>query len=387
MRLDPTRRLEVPQLSAFRLALTGLLTLAVAIGIGRFAFTPILPMMQKDAGLSLRMAGVLASANYVGYLVGALSALWLQRSPATVVRASAVAIVILTAAMAATSHPAAWLAMRGLAGVVSAWALVFASAWILPQLAAQGKGWLGGVVFTGVGGGIAMSGLFCLAFLQAGWSSASAWIAMGIVALVLTLIAWPTYAAASPAASTAEAPPSWKSRDATRLVWCYGSFGFGYIIPATFLPAMAREVIPDPAIFGWAWPVFGFAAAVYALLAGWLSARLSYRSIWRAGQLIMAAGVIAPVLWAGVGGILVSAICVGGTFVVTTMTGLQEGRRVAGAAAPGLMAAMTAAFAFGQIVGPLLVSAADGNPRAMDLVLVFTAAVLVTGGLALGKGK
>jgi MFS family permease len=242
------------------------------------------------------------------------------------------------------------------------------------------------VVFAGVGGGIAMSGLFCLAFLQAGWSSAHAWVAMGIVALVLTLMAWPAYAAASPAASAAQAPPpSWKSRDATRLVWCYGSFGFGYIIPATFLPAMAREVIPDPAVFGWAWPVFGFAAAVSALLAGWLSARLSYRSIWRAGQLVMAAGVIAPVLWEGIGGILVSALCVGGTFVVTTMTGLQEARRVAGAAASGLMAAMTAAFALGQILGPLLVSATAGNALAMDAVLVFTAAVLVAGGVALGK--
>src|SRR5262249_31143248 len=55
---------------------TGLVALAVAIGIGRFAFTPILPMMQEDAGVSVAAGGWLAAANYVGYLAGALSVIW-----------------------------------------------------------------------------------------------------------------------------------------------------------------------------------------------------------------------------------------------------------------------------------------------------------------------
>ena len=84
-----------------------MLTLAVAIGIGRFAFTPILPMMQKDAGLTLAAAGWLASANYVGYFIGALSAIWIRARSAAIVRGSLAAIAFLTAGMGVIEYPLA----------------------------------------------------------------------------------------------------------------------------------------------------------------------------------------------------------------------------------------------------------------------------------------
>jgi predicted MFS family arabinose efflux permease len=87
---------EVNKPSALRLAISGLLALAIAIGVGRFAFTPILPMMQKDYGVTLRMAGLLASVNYVGYFIGALSAIWIRAATVTVVRFSLLAVVVLT---------------------------------------------------------------------------------------------------------------------------------------------------------------------------------------------------------------------------------------------------------------------------------------------------
>src|SRR5882724_2511620 len=130
--------------------MSGMLALAVAIGVGRFAFTPILPMMQKDHGLTLRMAGLLATANYVGYFAGALSAIWIRVATVTVVRLSLLATAVLTAAMGIIHEPAAWLVLRALAGVVSAWILIFSSAYVLDQLAALGKSRLGGVVFSGV---------------------------------------------------------------------------------------------------------------------------------------------------------------------------------------------------------------------------------------------
>lgn len=172
------------------------------MGIGRFAFTPILPMMQAE-GLSLAAGGWLASANYAGYLAGALSAPWL----------------------------------RG--------------------------------------------------------------------------------------------------------------------VPATFLPAMAREALGDPALFGWAWPAFGAAAAGSTLAASPLVRRFGSRRVWIAGHLVMAMGVIAPFVLPGPAGIATGALCVGSTFVVITMAGLQEGARAGGGR---LMAAMTAGFAAGQIAGPAFVS-------------------------------
>jgi len=365
-----------------------MLTLAVAIGIGRFAFTPILPMMQKDAGLSLAAAGWLASANYVGYFIGALSAIWIRARSAAIVRGSLLAIALLTAGMGVIDHPLAWLALRMLAGIASAWALVFGSAWVLQRLAVMGSQRLGGVVFGGVGLGTALAGGLCLVFLQLAWPSDQAWIAMGAAALLFTVTIWSCYAgAAAPAAAGAAAVAPLRSGEHMRLTWSYGCFGFGYIVPATFLPAMARDVISDPAIFGWAWPIFGAAALISALTAGWLSTRLTYRTIWIAAHFIMAFGVAVPVVSRDIGGIVLSALCVGGTFMVATMAGMQEARRVAPDNASSLMAAMTAAFAIGQILGPVLLSIVAGDPRGMDLTLIAASVVLILGALVLLRTK
>ncbi|HKX02855.1 MAG TPA: YbfB/YjiJ family MFS transporter, partial [Methylomirabilota bacterium] len=104
-------------------ALAGLVTLGVAMGIGRFAFTPILPMMQQDAAVSVPVGGWLASANYLGYLLGAIAAVALRARATTIVRASLVAIGLATMGMGMTGSFPAWLLLRALAGVASAWAL------------------------------------------------------------------------------------------------------------------------------------------------------------------------------------------------------------------------------------------------------------------------
>ena len=370
--------------SALQFAIAGALALAAGMGIGRFAFTPILPMMQKDYGLTLRLAGLLASANYVGYFIGALSAIWIRLPMATVLRASLLAVIVLTGAMGLTHHPAAWLLLRGLAGIASAWILIFSSAYVLGELAAQGKGRLGGVVFSGVGFGTALAGAFCLLFLNLEWSSDRAWLAAGVIALVIALCCWPGFRDATQARTVAKSSPSpLRLRSHLLVIACYGILGFGYIIPATFLPAMAKQVLPDPAVFGWAWPIFGSMAFVSTLLAGRLSAWLSNRLIWALSHVVMAIGVAVPVLLPGMAGIVIAAICVGGTFMVATMTGLQEGRIQAPEHASQLIAAMTAAFAMGQIFGPLLVSAVAGVHNGMNGLLVGVGILLLSSAAAL----
>jgi MFS family permease len=101
------------------IASAGLVALAVAMGIGRFAFTPILPMMEADAGLTLKAAGWLAAANYLGYLLGASCAARLPRAGA--IRGSLSLIAVVTFAMGMTHAFALQLFLRLLAGVASAW--------------------------------------------------------------------------------------------------------------------------------------------------------------------------------------------------------------------------------------------------------------------------
>jgi MFS family permease len=324
-----------------RAGLIGLAALAVGMGIGRFAFTPILPMMQSE-GLSLAAGGWLASANYAGYLAGALSARWLRGEHA--IRAGLVVIAGTTLAMAWQGPLAAWLALRAAAGVASAWLLINVSAWCLQ------RGALGGAVYSGVGIGSALAGLVCLVLMQLDAEAAHAWVALGLAAALAAGALWPAFHLEK--AQRVSAAHRWTAHS-WRLVLCYGAYGFGYIIPATFLPAMAREVIGDPALFGWAWPVFGAAAAASTLAAAPVARRFGTRRVWIGSHLVMAAGVLAPLVLPGIAGIALAALCVGATFVVITQVALQEGGELGGGA---LMAAMTAAFAAGQIAGPAFVS-------------------------------
>src|SRR3989442_10901972 len=167
----------------FAAALTGLAALAAAMGIGRFAFTPLLPMMQDDAGVSLAQGGYLASANYLGYLAGALWAMRPARAQVAI-RGALLAIALTTLAMGYAHGMPVWLLLRALAGVASAFALVHVSAWSLQQAPA-------GIVYSGVGWGIALVGVLCLALMNAGTNSSQAWIALGGVCLVVTAFVWP----------------------------------------------------------------------------------------------------------------------------------------------------------------------------------------------------
>ena len=360
-----------------RIALAGLAALAVAMGIGRFAFTPILPMMLQDTGLSVAGGGWLASVNYLGYFLGALWAGAMRVRPALAIRAGLAAIALATLAMSLDAGFGAWAVLRFLAGVASAWVLIHTSSWVLERIVPLGRPILAGVLYAGVGTGIAVAGVLCVALMTAHAGSSAAWLLLGIASLAVTCLVWPVFSFSNEAETRTVGDSFWTWEQA-RLVVAYGTHGFGYIIPATFLPVMAKEVVSNPAVFGWAWPIYGAAAALSTLGVALLSGRISNRAAWIASQLVMALGVAAPVISPSVGGIALAALCVGGTFVVMTMTGLQVARTVAGAQAPRLMAAMTAAFAAGQVAGPLVVSLLVGA-AGFGAALLIACAVLVAG--------
>lgn len=382
-----------PRPSRIPLPLAGLLALAVAMGIGRFAFTPVLPMMQADLGLSLAQGSWLASANYLGYLLGALLVTHLSWSPATLLRLGLWMVVLMTAAMGLDSHWLGWLSWRLLAGMASAWVLIGTSALCIARLNATGQTERSGVVFAGVGCGIAFAGLACMGLTLSGTTASQAWLWLAAAALgglMGASMLWRTtdtgHAPAAPAQATASAtaasghatahatalrepsstPPLATTNAAAAgavpplhwgLILCYGVYGFGYILPATFLPAQARLLVPDPWLFSLAWPVFGLAGAVSTVMASRLARRYTRPQIWAGAQVVMAVGVLAPAVWHALPAILLAACCVGSTFMVITMVGLQEAQAAVGqAGAKRQMAAMTASFALGQLIGPIFFS-------------------------------
>jgi MFS family permease len=375
------RRISGP--SAIVAATVGLLALASAMGIGRFSLTPILPLMQQDMGLTLAQGGWLATANYLGYLAGALICMAFSPRPVRAIRWGLICVAVLTVAMGLSHSPLLWLAFRFSAGVASAFVLVGVSAWAMPILARCNKGQWSGLVFAGVGIGIVFAGLVGLAAGLDDWGSRSTWIIMGVVAAVLAFFLWwplaPNLVPADAAASKMNGVP----RRALVAAACYGLFGYGYIIPATFLPALAREYIDNPAVFGWVWPVFGAAAALSTLAAAQVGHRLAPWRLWTGAQWVLAAGVLAPVFSLNVVTLLTAAVCVGGTFMVITMAGIKEVLRVAGPQASQGIGMMTAAFAAGQIAGPLTVSLLAGSSSAFRVASIIAALALVVGNCVL----
>lgn len=362
----------------------GLAGLAVAMGIGRFAFTPVLPLMQQEGSVGLVQGGWLATANYIGYLVGALICIWWHPGPAKAVRWGLLSITVLTLAMGFTHAFWLWVVLRFLAGAGSAFVLVGVSAWAMPRLALAKKEAWSGYVFSGVGVGICVAGLLCLVAGVVALGARLTWIGLGGLAAVFTLALWlPLTGDDGHDVSVAKSVAAPLSGEAWLAALCYGAFGYGYIIPATFLPALARDVITDPVIFGMVWPVFGAAGAISTIAAAKFLPHHSARRLWIFGQWILAAGVVAPVFIVNLSALLFSALCVGSTFMVITMAGIREARRLGGAHSGRLIALYTAAFAVGQILGPPTVSLFHGG---LVVPSVFAALVLVASSLALGRG-
>lgn len=369
-------------------AVAGCVALAVAMGIGRFAFTPVLPLMQDEYAMPVADAGWLAASNYVGYFLGSIATGAWHLKPQIAIRGGLVAIAALTAAMALFNGFMPWLVLRGLAGFACAVVFVAVSSWALARLASAARPMLNASVYMGVGAGIAGAGLLCVAIVRLGLGAGHAWLVLGAAAIIFSASVWGLFSAESAQASARSRRTrlTWNA-ERVRLAVAYGFLGFGYIVPATFLPAMAKESLADPQLFVWAWPIFGAAAAastyVLALLPKWIDLRRA----WMLAQVVMAIGVALPVVWRGHGAIVVSALAVGGTFMVITAAAIQEARKTAPLEANAFIAAMTAAFALGQIAGPVAVSVLAGARNAYDAPLVCAAALLIAGAALLVRTR
>ena len=357
-------------------ALAGAVSLAVAMGIGRFAFTPLLPMMLHDGVIDLHAASWLASANYLGYLAGALLCtfqpwIWARakRLPAIngpwLVRAGLVATGLLTLAMA-LPVAALWPLLRFAAGVASAMVFVYTSGWCLAQLARRDAAALGGVMYTGPGAGIVVSGLFASGMVQWQWHAATGWAIFGALAFALTALVWrifragagPQPAAGANAAAAASGAGSigHGRAEISCLTLAYGIAGFGYIVTATFLPVIAREALPGSPWLDMFWPIFGLGVVGGALLSTRLKTSGDLRLLL-AGCYLVQAGAIGVSVWSpSLAGFTLGSLLLGIPFTAITFFAMQEVRRLRPALAPSYMGLLTAMYGIGQIVGPPLVA-------------------------------
>jgi len=372
---------------AWRAALACMVTLAVAMGLGRFAFTPMLPIMLHEGKLQLEAGGVLASLNYLGYFLGAVSCAAIGIKAKTMVRGGLAATAVLLVGMGVLHSFTSWGVLRAAAGVMSAWVFVFASGWGLRRLAETNSPALAGVIYTGPGIGIAMTGL--LGGVLGRWGSETGWIGLGLLAVVLVAAIWRVFddgelaaAAASTAAPVAAAgtPASASARsDAAWLVALYGLAGFGYIITATFLPVIARQALPGSPWPDFFWPLFGLAIIPGALIGARAPLHWDNRLLLAAAYALQALGVLLSVAWPTIAGFALGSLLLGMPFTAITLFAMRDARRLRGNAAAGLIGYATASYGVGQIIGPLFAAPLAQRTGSFQLPLLVAAAALALG--------
>jgi len=393
--------------------------LAAAIGIGRFVYTPILPLMVEDLGMTKGTAGLLASANFAGYLAGALLAATpvVSGSRRRWLLAGLAVSALTTGAMAFVSSIPVFAVLRFTGGVASAFGLVFASALVLDMgglatgppsppdarsapakpwrsskysdrlLAAAGRSELSALHFAGVGVGIAVSAVISsgIGALGGGWRAI--WLAGGGVSIVAVgAVARLIPDRSGPAVVTGSRPHRIDRRLAAFVV-AYGLFGFGYIITATFLVAIVRDgphgraLAPHGRAFEpIVWLVVGLTAAPSVAFWTWIARRVGIARAFALACLAEAIGVAASVLQTATA-VLLGAALLGGTFMGLTALGLIGARRLSTGDPRSTLAIMTAAFGLGQIAGPTFAGLVHDATASFVLPSLTAVAALLVGAL------
>ncbi|RTL68206.1 MAG: YbfB/YjiJ family MFS transporter [Hyphomicrobiales bacterium] len=374
------------------LAVGGLIALAVAVGVGRFIYTPILPPMVEALGLTKSEAGLIASANFAGYLAGALCATlpWGKDNPRRALLLFLGLSGLSTAAMALGHSTLMFSILRGVGGFASAYVLVLASSLVLGRLGRAGAGNLSYVHFAGVGVGIAGSALLVWALAAVGADWRAMWLWSGLCAMISAVFVVRLVPPDDAAIATAQRTPAADVRNKRALMQlsaAYGLFGFGYVITATFIVAIVRASPSARAIE----PVFWLIVGVVAIPSVWLwvqaGRRLGAPRAFAVASALLGLGVIASVVSTTVLALALSCVLLGGTFMGVTALGLIGVGELAPEARDTWIAIATSAFSVGQIAGPLAAGYGYDLTESFLLPSLMAAAALAVGaGLTFNLG-
>ncbi|HFD6782099.1 TPA: YbfB/YjiJ family MFS transporter [Pseudomonas aeruginosa] len=337
-----------------------LLTLVVTIGFSRFAYTSMLPHMLSNGVLDIPQAGWLASANYAGYFLGAATVSSLKLRPTTTLRLGLIASCLLIAAMGLVDSYHSWLTIRFLAGVVSAWTFVVSSQWGLNLLSRTNPGdkRKDGIIYTGTGIGIIISG--ALAHTSSWYTHSLGWLSISSASIAITLIVVHVLGKSKDIGSLPPPTSRYNVNQGTRIiepvifVGLYGISGFGYIIIATFLPVIAQRTLPVESIWPHLfWPLFGASLVFGAISFSRIRHNIDNRLALSASYILQALGITVCTLYPSLPGFIIGSILTGMPYTVIILSGMREARRINSVNALRLAGFATAAYALGQIIGPI----------------------------------
>ncbi len=369
----------------------GIASLILTVGLARFAYTPLLPLMQAQAGLSETLGGWLATLNYAGYMTGALIASAVSRPDLRyrLYRFGLLAGLVGTGGMGLTTDPVLWMALRYIAGTSAAAGLLLASGMVLGWLVAHGRRPELGLHFSGIGAGIVASGVL-VALMTPAFDWARQWQIMGVIGLALAVPAllWMPAPQAAPAAAASAHVAAARSRPSLAmwlLIASYFFAGIGFVVSATFLVAATEKQPALAGIGSVVWVVVGLTAIPATFAWDRIARRVGEVPALIAACCLQGVSSLLPVvsghLWAALGG----AVLFGATFigVVSLMLTLVGKRNSANASQA--MARLTLSYGVAQIVAPAVVGTVaekTGNYDAglwLAALAMFMSAVVLAG--------
>ncbi|MDN7131878.1 YbfB/YjiJ family MFS transporter [Halomonas sp. MC140] len=345
----------------FKVLLAGVFSQILCVGVARFAYTPLLPVMQQQTWMSDADGGWLAALNYSGYILGAVLAASVRSIyiKDMLYRIGLVLAVLTTAGMALTDHFWLWAGLRFLAGLSSSGSMLLASGLILHWLIQHRQRGELGIHFAGVGLGIIVAALSVEMMLQLSLNWQTQWWGFSALGAVLLVPAWrwlPRPVKPLLSASETSVPPVMPpSRTFMRLMLpAYFCAGYGYVISATFIVTIVER---EPLLVGagnWTFALVGLAAAPAVMLWDLIARRIGYLGALIVAMLIQAVGIVLPAINSSLAGVLLSAVLYGGTFLGCVSLVLTMAGRLYPSSPARLMGQMTLAYGAAQICAPAL---------------------------------
>lgn len=371
-----------PPRHAWQVITAGICALVLTVGLARFAYTPLLPVMRLDAGLTAAGGGWLATFNYLGYLAGTVLVARVgdMQLKFRFYRIGLVLAVVSTGLMGTTTDMAFWGVLRFVAGLSSTAGLLLASGLVLNWLLAHQRRPQLGLHFAGLGVGIAVSGLAAAAMADQLVSSRQ-WIALGTLAVVFLIPAWAWMPPPAAISSTtgANAPPPPGRRWRWLLIASYFCAGVGFVVSATFIVAI---LVQTPAFAGhgsWVWMLVGLTAIPSTFAWDRLSNRLGLIRALMLAYALQATSFVLPLLDGGLWAGAASAVLFGLTFAgIVSLTLTVVGRHYPHNPAKA-MATLTLSYGVAQIIAPAIAGTLARDSGSYQGALVLAAIMMVIG--------
>ena len=364
---------------------SGVCSLILSMGIARFAYTPMLPVMMNQAGLSHEAGGWLAAINYTGYLTGVLIASWISHTVVKdrLYRWGMVVAVVSTVMMGVTTNMPVWVISRFIAGLSSAAGLMLGSGLIFNWLIRHNHRRELGIHFSGIGFGIAFCSVVAiLMYKQIAWDIQWFVLAgLGAILLIPALLWFPPPPtdddAVNQHASMQHAPPNAKfMRFFTAAYFCSG---FGYVVTATFIVAIINAM---PALAGkgaWVFLIVGLVAAPSCILWDFIARKTGDVNALVLAGTIEVIGIITPTFGWGVMGAMLSAVLYGATAIAIVSLTLTMAGRFYPAQPAKMMGKMTTAYGIAQIIAPAITGWVAGSQGGYVFGLYLAATVMAIG--------